>query len=132
MDKNLLGFLNPTRKENLKIAVSDAFKDENGKPLMWELRELPSKEALEISRNYANSMPGEVLAAQIAQALVVPPLRDKEFLEALSKREGRTILKPLDALLALLTNGEYAVLGAAYAEYCGNGTFENQIEEAKN
>lgn len=132
MDKSLLGFLNPTRKENLKIAVSDAFKDENGKPLVWELRELPSKEALEISRNYANSIPGEILAAQMAQALVTPNLRDKEFLEALSKREGKTILKPLDALLALLTNSQYATLAAAYVEYCSNGSFTEQIEEAKN
>lgn len=132
MDKSLLGFLNPARKENLKMVVSDAFKDETGKPLVWVLRELPSKEALEISRNYANNIPGEVLAAQIAQACVVPPLRDKEFLEALSKREGRTILKPLDALLALMTNSEYATLATAYMEYCSSGSFPEQIEEAKN
>lgn len=132
MNQNLLGFLNPARKENLKIVVSDAFKDENGQPLVWELRELPSKEALEITRNYANSIPGEILAAQMAQALVVPNLRDKEFLEALSKREGKTILKPLDALLALLTNSEYATLATAYMEYCSSGAFESQIEEAKN
>ncbi len=128
MDKNLLGFLNP-RKENLRIVVSEAFKDESGKPLAWELRELPSKEALEVSRNYANSIPGEVLAAQMAQALVVPNIRDKEFLEALSKREGKTILKPLDALL---TNSEYATLATAYMEYCSSGSFTEQIEEAKN
>lgn len=132
MDKNLLGFLNPTRKENLRIVVSEAFKDETGKPLAWELRELPSKEALEVSRNYANSIPGEVLAAQMAQALVVPNIRDKEFLEALSEREGKTILKPLDALLALLTNSEYATLATAYMDYCNSGSFTEQIEEAKN
>lgn len=132
MDKSLIGFLNPVRKENLRVVVSGAFRDAEGNPLVWELRDLPAKEALEITRSYANSPPGELVAAQMAQALVTPNLRDKDFLDALSKREGKTILKPLDALMALLTNSEYATLATAYMEYCSEGTFAEMIENAKN
>ena len=36
----LKNFLNPVRKENIKFVLSDAFVDDEGKPLQWEMRQI--------------------------------------------------------------------------------------------
>ncbi len=128
MDKSLIAFLNPERKENLKLAIN---RDTEGNPLVWEFKDLPAKESMEIARRYANNT-GEVLQAQVAHACVRPPLKDQEFLEALSNRVGRTILDPTEALYALLQGSELTTLMAAYLEYFQGDSFVKMIENAKN
>lgn len=132
--KNLNAFLNPKRKENFKFILSEAFVGEDGKPIEWEMRQLSAAESLEISKAFAHAeSAGEIIAATIAQSLVVPNLRDKDLLDALSKREGRTILKPVDALKVLVSDPEYAKLASSYFAYNELGhSFGEQVEEAKN
>lgn len=131
--KNLNAFLHPKRKENLKFVLSDAFVGEDGAPLEWELRQLSADESMELGKSYAHSTPGEMLAATVAQALVVPNLRDAELLAELSKQAGRSIMKPLDALLRLVTDPEYAKLCAVYIKHNELGqSFEQKVDDAKN
>lgn len=42
--KNLEGFLNPKRKPNLRFVLSEDFTDEDGAPLVWEMRTLTARE----------------------------------------------------------------------------------------
>lgn len=131
--KTFNGFLHPKRKENLKFVLSDAFVDEDGTPLEWEMRQLSAKEGMELTKNLTSTETSEIWAHYVANALVVPNLRDAEFLEDLSKREGRKILDPLDALYCLVTDGELAKLMELYNEhnsvYSG---FQKAVQEAKN
>ena len=130
--KTLNAFLNPEEKPNLRFVLSDRFKDENGKPIEWELRPISLTESLEISKKYAHSDAGEIIAATIAQALVIPDLRDKALLDGLSKREGRSILDPLTALKVMLTDSEYGRLSSKYFKYNEFKGFDASIEAAKN
>lgn len=131
MDKSLIAFLNPERKANLRLAVTPAYKDENGAPMVWEFCDLPSAESMALAKRYANNT-SLLLVSQIAHACVYPPLKDEEFLKALSKRAGKTILDPVDALYALLYGSELSDLTAAYLAYFQGDTFAKMIEEAKN
>lgn len=130
--KNLNAFLNPVRKPNHKFVLSDAFVDEDGKPIEWELRLLTAEESLEISKEHAHSSYGEVIFATIARSLVYPNLRDKELLEALSKREGRQILEAKEALKVMINDPEYSRLASEYLQYANIKSFDKQVETAKN
>lgn len=130
--KTFDAFLKPKRKENLKFILSDAFTDENGKPIEWELRQLTAVEGIEIGKNAPENYT-ELMAVYVSHALVVPNLKDKDFLDALSKREGKTILKPLDALKCLVNDAELARLVNLYVQHNNlNVNFAEKVEEAKN
>ncbi len=101
------GLLNPKRKENLKFVLSNAFLDEAGNPLEWELRELTAAEGAELGSI-------RMLTTMIAHALVRPNLRNAEFLAALSRQRGRTFLDATEALTALVTDSELAKLILLY------------------
>lgn len=112
MDHYYNSLLNPTRKENLKFILSDAFTDEAGHPLEWELRQLTATEGMELARENASNV--RTLTTMVAHALVKPNLRNAEFLTALSKQRGRTFLDPAEALTALVTDSELAKLILLY------------------
>lgn len=127
--KSLNSFLNPKRKPNLKIKLSPDFIDEDGNVIEWELRQLTSKEGLDIDgENYK-----EVMTSYIAESLVYPYLHDKELLDRLSEREGHTIRSAKDALIALVNDNELAALIDAYNKFNELTTdFSEKVEEAKN
>lgn len=127
--KSLNSFLNPKRKPNLKIKLSPDFVDEDGSVIEWELKQLSSKEGLNVDgENYK-----EIMTSYIAESLVYPDLHDAELLKGLSEREGRTILSAKDALLALTNDNELAALIDAYNKYNElTIDFSEKVEEAKN
>ncbi len=130
--KTFDAFLKPKRRENLKFILSDAFIGENGKPIEWEMRQLSADEGLEISKNGPENYT-ELMTVYVSNALVVPNLKDKDFLSALSEREGRTILKPIDALKCIVNDAELAKLISLYIQHNDLGaTFPEKVEEAKN
>ena len=104
--------LAPKRKENLKFVLSNAFLDDAGNPLEWELRELTAAEGAELARENASNI--RTLTTLIARALVRPDLRNAEFLAALSKQRGRTFLDAAEALTAIVTDSELAKLILLY------------------
>lgn len=131
--KSLTGFLNPKRKENLKFVLSDAFVDEDGKPLEWEMRQLSAKEGLELKNQIENADYMGIMTAYVAEALVYPDMHDKELLEALSERENKTILKASDALIAMTSDAELAELVKLYSQHNElTRSFSEKKEEAKN
>lgn len=127
--KDLQSFLKPKRKPNLKIVVSPAFVDETGKPIEWEMRQLSSREGVDIGGEVYR----EIMCNYVAESLVFPNLHDNELLKGLSEREGHKILKAKDALLALVNDSELAVLIEAYIKYNElTMDFNALVDEAKN
>lgn len=65
---NFNSLLNPKRKENLKFVLSNAFVDDEGEPLEWEMRQLSAAEGAELARSGASNI--KTLTAMVAHALV--------------------------------------------------------------
>ena len=130
--KNLEAFLNPKRKENLKFVLSQAFCSEDGTPVVWELRELGAREMLEVQRQCEGRGMQETALALAAESLVTPNMHDAELLAGLSRREGRTILNPVEALKAMLSGSELSMLLYRYFEQQNVSNFDNLVDEAKN
>ncbi len=129
---NLNAFLNPRRKENLKFILSDAFCDDSGQPIEWELRELSAQEMLETQRLCEGRGMQETSLTLAAESLVAPNIHDAELLAGLSKREGRTILNPVEALKVMLSGSELSMLLYRYFQQQSVGNFEQMVGEAKN
>lgn len=127
--KSLQSFLNPKRKPNLKFKLP-AFEEE------FEMRFLTSDELMELGKT--TRMKGEtgqleIMARQVAESLVTPDLHNKELLQALSERENKTILDPVEALKYIVNGAELAELIDIYTNYSDiTVDFGNKIEEVKN
>lgn len=130
--KNLEGFLNPKRKPNLRFVLSEDFTGEDGAPLVWEMRTLSARELREVRSFCEGRGQEETTLALIARSLVTPDLSDAELLRGLSKKEGKTILDPVDALSALLSAAELGTLLGCYFEYQQPNNFYELVGEAKN
>ena len=126
-------FLNPKRKENIRFVLSEEFVDQNGKPLVWEMRQLSSEEGLEIERINAGKGDVEVMIALAASSLVIPDLKDQKLLEALSEKAKTTVLSPSQAAKAMLTMAELFKLMKVYHSFCKMGeSVDELIAKAKN
>lgn len=131
--KSLNSFLNPKRKENLKFVLSDAFIDEAGHPIEWEMRQLSAQEGLELQSQISDTNYTTVMTEYVATAMVYPNLHDAELLNGLSQKAGRKILKASDALVAMLTDAELAEAINQYSKYNELTTgIEEKVEEVKN
>ena len=126
-------FLNPKRKENIRFVLSEEFVDQNGKPLVWEMRQLSSEEGLEIERINAGKGDVEVMIALVASSLVIPDLKDQKLLAALSEKGKGTVLSPAQAAKAMLTMAELFKLMKIYHSFSGMGeSVDELIAKAKN
>lgn len=129
----LKNFLYPVRKQNMKFILSDAFVDDEGKPLEWEMRQIGAKEGVEIARETEGMTPVESMAHYVAAALVVPNLKSKEMVDAFAEIHNGKIMNPTEILLELVTDGELGRLMDVYNQQ--NKTTKNfakLVEEAKN
>ncbi len=126
-------FLNPKRKENLRFILSKEHTDDNGEPLVWEMRQLSAEEGLEIERQNCAKGDTEVMVALAAASLVVPDLRDAKLLSTLSERGKGVILSPSQALKAMLTMAELIKLTKLYISYNGlDESVQSLVAQAKN
>lgn len=126
-------FLTPKRKENLRFILSKEYFDENGEPLVWEMRQLSAEEGLEIERQYLSKGDTEVMMAMAAASLVVPDLRDETLLSRLSEKGHGTVLSPAQALKMLLTMSELIKLIKIYVSYNGlDESVQSLVAQAKN
>lgn len=129
MDKTLMQFLHPERKPNAKFKLGSFGNAE------FEMRVLTADEMAQISAEaQTKGLKGvEALYPVIASSLVTPNLRGADLLDALSEREGRRILAPVDALKAIFTGDEIGALIGIYNEHADvTVDFEKKVEEAKN
>lgn len=133
---------NKVAKANQNYAPTTTLKDENGKPLEWEFRQISSKEneALRDACTIEVQVTGkpnlfrpklntsQYLAKMIVAATVVPDLYDKEL------QDSYGVMTPEDLLFAMVDNaGEYQELTAWMQKYQGfTKSFEEKVDEAKN
>ncbi len=129
----LKNFLHPVRKPNTKFVLSDAFVDDEGKPLEWEMRQIGAKEGIEIA-NEVEELPGmESMMHYVAAALVTPNLKAKEVVDAYAAEHNGKIGSPAEILAELITDGEFGRLMDVYTKHNkANYEFNKLVEEAKN
>ncbi|MBM6986260.1 MAG: hypothetical protein I3I94_09110 [Acidaminococcaceae bacterium] len=133
-------------KENVEdektvfYAASPRFKDENGKPVMWELKALDYDTLEEITKRHTKTVPNTVTgraekttdmsAASMEMALtalVYPNLNDKDL------QDSWCAIGAEDLLKKMLKPGEISDLEAAVTEAAGFKTnIGDQIKTVKN
>ncbi len=129
------------RPENIKVAVSDRFVDENGKPLEWELQAISAKEDDEIKAEctktvvlpgkkdqYTMQMDGiEYIAKLTAACVKYPDLYNAEL------QDNYKVKTPVDLLGAMLLPGEKTELTKKVQALCGyESPMNTEIQKAKN
>lgn len=129
------------RPENIKVAVSDRFVDENGKPLEWELQAISAKEDDEIKAEctktvvlpgkkdqYTMQMDGiEYIARLTAACVKYPDLYNAEL------QDNYKVKTPVDLLGAMLLPGEKTELTKKVQALCGyESPMNTEIQKAKN
>lgn len=137
---------NVEKIENRKVVVSDRFKDENGKPIEWEIRAIMEDENQAIQNKcFVNvPVPGKpgVYAreidqtkytnAMIAASVVYPDLNDAELQDSWAKEKNDPSIKTPEKLLkVMLTSAEMGTLASAVVNIKKTDEAE-LIEEAKN
>ena len=129
----LKNFLHPVRKPNTKFVLSDAFVDDEGKPLEWEMRQIGAKEGVELAKETEDLSSTETLTYYIAASLVTPNLKAKEIVDDYTEKHNGKIGSPVEILLELVTDGEMAKLISIYLEHSKATTnFAELVKEAKN
>lgn len=131
---SLNSFLNPKRKPNLKFVLSDAYVDDNGKPIEWEMRQVTAAEGMRISSLDLTGYK-EIMSEYVAEALVYPDLRDKDLIEGIAEKLGRkgAILSPSEVLIGMTLDSEMAYLIDRYVDYSNlTVNFTEEVIEAKN
>lgn len=141
---NLSLFLkkNKIQKENTTYAATKSLCDEQGNPLLWEIKPLTTKENEDIREACTMEVPvkgkpnlfrpkvntNQYLAKMIVASVVEPNLFNAELQDSYG-------VKTPDDLLKEMVNdpGEYNDLAAFVQKFNGfNTTMEDKVEEAKN
>lgn len=131
---------NKLKPATIKFAVSDSFRESDGKPIEWELRVVTADEDEEIRRAstkkvktgrsgvYTQELDTNTYLSKLTAASVVyPDLKDKELQDSYKVMGEAALLK------AMLNAGEYVRLSGKVAEINGfNESVEELVEEAKN
>ena len=132
---------NKTVKENTYYPATASLCDEKGKPLMWEIKALTTKESEDIREKctidvpvpgkpgmYRQKVTKDYVPTLIAAAVVSPDLRNAEL------QDSYGVTSPKDLILEMLDNpDEYAKMLQFVQNYSGIDTsFDEEIKEAKN
>jgi len=126
-------------KENAFYAASENFLDENGKPILWEIKPLSTADNEDIKeecttietvgrRMYPKIDSKKIAAKQVVASVVYPDLYNAELQNSYGVKE------PDELLYAMLDEaGEYQNLVMFVQNYNKlNVTLDEKIEEAKN
>lgn len=134
----LNGFLNPKKIETVKIAISDRFCDDNGKPLEWELRAIDGDEMTQIQnecmtvKQIGNQTKTEIdnskfQSLMLAKSVINPNPNAADLQDAYGVKE------PSKVFGKMLTGAEYLSLYTKVAEINGlTKDITKLVEEAKN
>lgn len=131
---------NAKQIENTKVAISDRFVGEDGKPELWEIKALDAKTNEDLKAQFQPKMElrGRKVSnvsfdqvgyarALVTQCVVYPDLYNKDLQDAYGVKD------PEDLLLEMLTPGEYSTLMEAVNVVNGfDVSFEDKVETAKN
>lgn len=142
MANNLSAFLKKNKKSrpNVFYAASADFVDENGKPVLWELRSLTTAEHERIrddcmyetkdakGRTVQKMDNSKLLAKMAAASIVYPNLYDAALQDDYGVKTPEALLKEM-----IDNPGEYAELMKKVTAVSGfDQDIEAEIEEAKN
>jgi len=133
---------NKVVKENAFLAVTKSLCDEEGKPLMWEIKPISTKED-ELVRDACTkemSIPGKpgmyrnklntnaYISKLLAASIVYPDLLNAELQDSYDVKTPEDLLKEM-----VDDSGEYTELTAFVQKFNGfNVTMQEQADEAKN
>ncbi len=131
---------NVEKIENKKIVVSNRFKDEDGKPIEWEIRAIMEDENEELQRKCFVTTPivgqrssynreldqVKYVAALMSASVVFPDLNNAELQDSYGVKTPEALLKKM------LLPAEMGVLASAVTEFSKLNEEEKLIEEAKN
>lgn len=132
---------NAVKVDNIKYAVSDRFKDENGNPELWEIQCITSTEDESLRKSCTKrvSIPGkrnqyqretdydQYLGKLAVACTVYPNLNDQELQDSYRVMGADVLLK------TMLTPGEYGDYMLKIQEFNGfEKTLQDEVDEAKN
>lgn len=133
---------NKATKENLKIAATKTLVDEKGKPLVWEVRPLTTKEDSALREDctvdvQVTGKPGmfrpkfyanRYLAKMAAACVVYPNLNDKELQDSYGVMGAEQLIQEM-----IDDPGEYNEFMSQVQSYHGfEQNFQDKVDEAKN
>lgn len=129
-------------KKNTTYAATKSLVDEKGKPLLWTIKPLSTKENENIREDCTIDVPvkgnpnayrpkvntSEYIAKMIVASVVEPNLYDKDL------QDSYGVKKPEELIMEMIDDpGEYQNLAAFIQEYNGFDTSLNdKVTEAKN
>lgn len=131
---------NVARIENKKIVVSNRFKDENGKPIEWEIRALTNEENDELQRRAMVNVPVmgqrgaftreldnvKYSAMLLAASVVYPDLNDAELQDSYGVKTPEALINKM------LYMREATVLAQEIAKLSNFDNLPEAVTEAKN
>ena len=141
MTKSFNAFLktNKIEKENEFIPVSDSFKDEDGKTILWEVRQLTNDEMKQIKKACVKQTrdkrggvsmetdTDKMLCLMAATSTVYPDLKNAEL------QNSYGVMGECALLEAMLSAGELLAYEQKINEINGfDVSFEDKVDEAKN
>lgn len=114
MSQNLTAFLQVnSRRENVRVVVSDRFVDENGQAQAWELQPLTAadwQELLLAESCAEQPRYNDIFLALLAKSVVWPDLNSAEL------QDSYGVLGAEKLLLKMLSPGEYQTLQRAFEQ----------------
>ena len=133
---------NKAKKENTQYPATTSLTDENGNPLLWDIKPLSTKDDEAIKDSCMLEVPvvgkpnlyrqkmntTAYMAKMLVASVVSPDLNDAEL------QDSYGVKKPDDLLKELIDNpGEYNEFAMFVQKFNGfTTTLEEKVEEAKN
>jgi len=128
---------NKVKIENVKYPATASLQDENGEPLLWEFRAVPTKErhALTDECTHLTEVDGkqmqtvdnaEFLRKLVATATVYPNLRDKEL------QDSYGVMTPEDLVVEMVDCAQEFSALADLINNHGKVDLNAEVAEAKN
>ena len=132
---------NKTQKQNVMHPVTESLKDENGKPLLWEIRPLTTRENEAIREACTMEVPikgkpnqyrpkvdmNKYQVKLVCAAIVNPDLNDKDL------QDSYGVMSAEDLIKEMVDNpAEYTDLMIFVQNISGFKTLQEEVDEAKN
>jgi hypothetical protein len=140
---NLRLFLKQNKKvkENTKYAATKSLVDENGEPLLWEIRPIKTKEDEKLRDECIREVPipgkpnmyrykldtTEYMTKLAVASIVFPNLYDAELQDSYGVKTPEDLLKEM-----IDDPGEYNELLLFIQNFNGFSALDDKVEEAKN
>jgi len=143
MANNFSNFMKANKKikENVLYPATKSLCDENGDPLLWEIKAISTKENDLIRESCTKEVPVKGKPNQIRQkvdmsmymskmmvaAIVSPDLNNKEL------QDSYGVMTPEELLKEMIDDaGEYNELAVKIQEISGFSSLQEDVDEAKN